>query len=89
MHHSPAAMPMNDVKTKYISYLYLFQHEMFTPGTNGQFYTDYLISLLVSLCGSPGSDQMQTRPGLVVNILWELACLHLAMTLPEVKPFEF
>ena len=29
---------MNDVKTKYISYLYLFQHEMFTPGTNGQFY---------------------------------------------------
>ena len=31
-------MPTNDVKTKYISYLYLFQHEMFTPGTNGQFY---------------------------------------------------
>ena len=33
---------MNDVKnkTKNISYLYLylFQHEMFTPGTNGQFY---------------------------------------------------
>ena len=37
MYHSPT-MPMNDVKTKYISYLYLFQHEMFTPGTNGQFY---------------------------------------------------
>ena len=36
MHHSPT-MPMN-VKTEYISYLYLFQHEMFTPGTNGQFY---------------------------------------------------
>ena len=31
---------MNDVKnkTEYISYLYLFQHEMFTLGTNGQFY---------------------------------------------------
>ena len=31
-------MPMNDVKTKYVSYLYLFQHGMFTPGTDGQFY---------------------------------------------------
>ena len=37
MYHSPT-MPMNDVKTKYISYLYVFEHEMFTPGTNGQFY---------------------------------------------------
>ena len=37
MYHSPT-MPMNDVKTKYVSYLYLFQHGMFTPGTDGQFY---------------------------------------------------
>ena len=78
MHQSSATMPMNDVKTKYISYLYLFQHEMFTPGTNGQFYIDYLISLLVSLSVTV---QDQTRPGLAVHILWELACLHL--TLPE------
>ena len=31
-------LPTGLVKTKYISYLCLFQHEMFTPGTNGQFY---------------------------------------------------
>ena len=69
-------MPLNDVKTKYISYLNLFQHEMFTPGTNSQFYR--LLNILnkpvsFSECGSdhrprfPGPDQTadQTRPGLV------------------------